>query len=102
MCDSSYRWVPYNRAASFEQEAAANGVSDVARSSRGFLRAYQHNPNPRSLCQQKVPGFPNQIWGQRRSNFIHRHMVQYRNHPTKRRWLALMMWAFEAPHLHSD
>lgn len=33
-------------------------------------------------------------WYRTRENFIARTLVQYRQHPTYRRWLSLIMWAY--------
>ena len=90
----------YSEAAAYESQAAKKGVSDVARSSRGFMRAYERNKSPRSLCRESVADYPSQTWGRRRQGFIARHLAQYKTHPTKRRWLALVMWAYKATKLH--
>lgn len=70
------------------------GVSEVARSSRGFLTAYR-----------RAGGDPNRLsdyWANRRDNFVKRHMSQVKRRgeplwesgqPT-RRHLALIMWAY--------
>lgn len=74
----------------FEREARAQGVSEVARSLRGFLTAYKNG----KLDSQ---------WCRRRAAFIKRHMAQVRkrNEPLwnaqgrpTRRHLALVMWAY--------
>jgi hypothetical protein len=61
-------------------------VSEIARSPRGFLTAYK-----------KVSGKPGKLsdaWKKKRHGFIRRHLVQYRANPTRRRWLALVAWAY--------
>ena len=37
---SSYPWMSYAAAHAWEKEAKAHGVSEVARSAKGFLREY--------------------------------------------------------------
>ena len=58
-------------------------VSVVARSPRGFLAAYRKYG--RDLPEE---------WEVKRHNFIKRHLAQYRQNPTARRRLALIMWAY--------
>ena len=79
------RWLPV---------AKAKGVSRVARSPRGFLRAYAQAGWSGSRLSEK--------WRRRREAFIARHMAQVRKRreplwragkPT-RRHLALIMWAY--------
>jgi hypothetical protein len=70
------------------------GVSEVARSPRGFLRAYaEAGWNHQNL---------DPWWENRRNNFVERHMAQVENRdeplwrdglPT-RRHLALIAWAY--------
>jgi hypothetical protein len=73
------------------------GVSKVARSPRGFLTAYKQGRTAAATKQMMVPdhsGTP-QTWGQRRDQFVARHLAQYNKHPTYRRWLALVAWAYK-------
>ena len=60
-------------------------VSEVARSPRGFLTAYKKAGNSKRLSPK---------WKQKRNAFIARHNAQYRKHPTQRRKLALIAWAY--------
>ena len=83
----------YRQASKYEGQAKELGVSKVARSSRGFMREYERAGSSRSMKARLVPG-KNQTWGSRRDAFIKRHIVQYKKNPTKRRWLALIMWGF--------
>lgn len=80
------RWLP---------EAAARGVSEVARSERGFVAAYRAvRGDPRRLPTE---------WRRKRAAFLARHEAQRRagreplygadGRPT-RRHLALIMWAW--------
>lgn len=74
--------------------AAELGVSEVARSPRGFVRQYQEAAgDPRRLTE---------YWQRRRDAFVARHAAQVamRGEPLfvdgipTRRHLALIMWAF--------
>lgn len=83
----------------------AQGVSEVARSHRGFLTAYQRsgdNPSAMGLVHPDTPrtGYP---WWQRRNEFISRHMGQIstrgealwdRDGDPTRRHLGLIAWAY--------
>jgi hypothetical protein len=100
----NYDDAPYIRLHVLEQVeriAARQGVSDVARSPRGFVAAYKlASGDPYGMGRDTFSG---QMWEERRSNFIKRHVEQARRRkeafwtktgqPT-RRHLALMMWAF--------
>ena len=90
----TYSWMSYRQASKYEGQAKELGVSKVARSSRGFMRVYERVGSSRSMKTRLVSG-KNQTWGQRRDAFIKRHIVQYNKNPTRRRWLALIMWAFK-------
>lgn len=91
-----YRWMPLADVNRAVPAAARAGVSEVARSDRGFVAAYNRaNGNERKMATMKVPGYPNQNWAQRRRNFVARHLAQYRQNPTPRRRLALIMWAYD-------
>lgn len=91
-----YRWMSLsdvNRAVPAAERAR---VSEVARSDRGFVKAYnQVRGNSHKMAETKVSGYPNQNWAQRRQNFIARHLAQYRENPTPRRRLALITWAYD-------
>jgi hypothetical protein len=92
----------YAAAHRWETVAAAQGVSAVARSARGFMRAYQ-----RAGTWSKLPEF----WKRRRNAFVARHMAQVPmtgedlwkvdrktgKRVPSRRCLALIMWAFLPP-----
>lgn len=100
---TSYRWVPYAVAHAYEQRASKLGVSKVARSSRGFMRQYEKAGGSTAMARKQVkctPGVRHQTWGVRRRAFVARHLASYRKNPTERRWLAMMMWAYQAPRLH--
>ena len=83
-----------------EVEADRAGVSTVARGPTGFVGAYASAPSAKLLAQSIVPRRPGGqaryiSWLQERENFILRHLPQYRQNPTNRRWLALAMWAYD-------
>lgn len=86
----------YAAAHRYEPMAKAKNVSAVARSGRGFMRAYERAGSWAAL---------DQWWKDRRDNFVSRHMAQVRQrgeklwkngHPS-RRALALLMWAYMPP-----
>ena len=93
-----------SKAKSFEKEAERLGVSKVARSERGFMRAYNAVKGDREkMSKRLVPQINRvQMWDKRRDEFVARHLKQYNSNPTYRRWLALAMWAYEAPIITHD
>ncbi len=86
----------YSQAHKWEGEAKRLGVSKVARSQRGFMRAYE-----RAGSWSKLP----EKWKRKRNAFVARHMAQVRqnneqlwkNGKPSRRALALIMWAYMPP-----
>ena len=76
------RFVPFMR---------EEGVSEVARSPRGFF--YQWGKMGPRVWDHTDPKF-DQRWADRRDNFVARHMEQFRKNPTPRRFLALVAWAY--------
>ena len=70
----------------YEPEMEDLKVSEVARSSRGFLTAYKKAGSASNL---------NDYWKNRRLGFIARHNAQYKKNPTHRRRLALIAWAYD-------
>lgn len=85
--ESRFKFAPLARVLSFEREAASRGVSEVARSPRGFLTAFKKAGGHKSKLSLE--------WRRKRIGFIKRHLAQYKKNRTARRWLALMMWAYE-------
>lgn len=86
-------WVSLELVEAFEPLAKRLGVSEVARSKRGFLRQYREaGGNPDLLSD---------YWWKRRNNFVARHLAQVekRDEPLivdgfpSRRLLAFLMWA---------
>lgn len=94
-----YKWIPLKDALSYEDEAKKLRVSEVARSNRGFMRAYERaRGDPSVMSTMLVPGINRTtFWDKRRDEFVARHLVQYRKPGggTRRRWLALAMWAYK-------
>lgn len=78
-------------------EMVKRGVSEVARSPRGFLRQYRKAGGRFSKLSP--------YWRNRRNNFVKRHLAQARNNGEKlwdpkkkkysRRGLALVAWAYD-------
>jgi hypothetical protein len=96
-------WLSLETCLNWEPLAAARGVSAVARSARGFMRAYERaRGDRRRLASMKVPG-KNRSWLDERDGFVARHLSQLRTNreplwredgtPTDRH-LALIMWAY--------
>ena len=88
-----FKWMSYADAHTFEAEAAREQVSEVARGPNGFMRVYEAHPS-KAAMEQVFYG--NISWAKRRDNFVKRHLAQYRKNPTRRRYLAMAMWAYDA------
>lgn len=91
-------WLPLESLRALVPAAEVNGVSDVARSERGFVTAYERaGGDPAALGTDPHSG---QDWRARRNAFVARHRAQAESEgywvdgaPT-RRHLALAMWAW--------
>ena len=94
-----YPFLSYTEARAHEAEARRLGVSEVARSSRGFMREYERAGTARAMAARPLPpgATGGATWGQKRDGFVARHLPSYRARPTHRRYLALLMWAYR-PH----
>ena len=90
----TWRYVPLRDVHASVGIAQRLGVSEVARSSRGFLSAYERFGRP-SYVENAIDPFSGQLWGVRRAAFIARHLPQYDENPTQRRRIALLIWAFD-------
>jgi hypothetical protein len=88
-----YRWMTYAQAAKYLPAAKAAKVSEVARSQRGFMGQYRLAKTSKAMRDRPVRNYA-QSWGQRRRGFLRRHLSQYAQKKTYRRWLALVMWAY--------
>ena len=95
----AYPWMSYASAHAHEDEARRLGVSERARSSRGFMREYERAGSAAAMRRRPLPDgvVGGQTWGQKRDGFIARHLVSYRRSPSRRRYLALLMWAYQPP-----
>lgn len=93
---ASYKALSYAQAHKWEPLARSKGVSKVARSSRGFMRALQRSGSVSRMSQE---------WQRKREAFIKRHMAQVKKNGERlwkdgkpsRRALALIMWAYMPP-----
>jgi hypothetical protein len=74
-------------------ELEAHGVSEVARSARGFIPAYLAARTPERMARTQAPG-KGVTWAHERHRFIKRTLAAYEMNPTHRRALALMAWAY--------
>jgi hypothetical protein len=92
---NTYRWMSYASAAKHIPEAKEKGVSKVARGRSGFMGVYKRVGSSKNMAKESYT--ETQTWGRRRNAFIKRHMAQYKKNPTRRRWLALAMWAYKPP-----
>lgn len=93
----TYPWLSYKQAHSYEREAERLQVSVVARARKGFMREYELTGSCDAMKKRPLPAGVSggKTWGQKRAAFIARHLPQYRQNPTKRRYLALIMWAYK-------
>lgn len=94
MASKSPAYLPLRTIYRWEPLAEKLGVSEVARSDRGFMAAYEDANGRKDRLDP--------WWQNRRDNFVRRHMAQLTKHgeplwkdglPT-RRHLALIMWAY--------
>ena len=91
-------WLDLDTVLAAVPAAAANGVSEVARSRRGFVAAYRDaDGDPAALARDDHSG---QDWRARRNAFVARHTAQgdaegyWSGGAPTRRHLALVMWAY--------
>ena len=96
---SEFPWMSYSAAHAFEAEASRLGVSQVARSAKGFMREYEAAQTSSRMRNRPVPTGVRggTTWGQKRNGFVARHLKTYRQRPTYGRYLALIMWAYKPP-----
>ena len=88
-----YKWMTIEEVESIVPTLVANGVSEVARSPRGFIRAYAHYRTPEHMENALAYG-ERVSWAQKRELFIRRTLAAYKKNPSYRRALALMAWAY--------
>ena len=91
-----YPWMSSQAAEKYEKEALEKGVSLVARSKHGFMREYELAGRAAAMRKRCLPSDVQggSVWGEKRAGFIARHLEQYKQNPTPRRRLALIMWAY--------
>lgn len=97
-----YRWLPLRVVESYVDEARDAGVSVVARGRNGFVGQYRIHRTASTMKHSPVPGESPLTWEAKRRAFIARHLPQYTKNPTRRRGLALIMWAFMPHDLPSE
>ena len=88
----NYKVLPLSEVLKYEQEAKEKGVSEVARSSSGFLGQYKKYKDFDKFKDKKASN-SNMDWDDKRATFIARHLASFKENPTQRRKLALIMWA---------
>jgi len=86
-----YALMPVDDVRRYLFEIQSANVSVVARSPNGFM--YNYLRDGRKILSQIAPG-GKITWGQKRTNFIARHLAQYKKHKTQRHRLALIAWAY--------
>lgn len=96
-----FDWLDIETVLKYEDEAAKRYVSVVARSRRGFLRAYEAvGGDVDAMARRRVPKINRVVmWDKFRDEFVSRTFAQYKlpGGATYNRWLALVMWAFLPP-----
>jgi len=99
---SRYPWLPLSLVLAAEPHMRRQGVSKVARSTRGFVRAYECAGGDQTAMGDvpaSTPGRSGYPWVKRRDEFLARHLAQpgamfeSDGSPT-RKHLALIAWAF--------
>ena len=91
---TEYKVVPLNSILKEEDEIKKQRVSEVARASGGFLSEYKKHKTFGNFKDNIVPN-GSEDWESKRRNFIKRHLAQYRQQPTERRRLALLVWGYK-------
>jgi hypothetical protein len=81
-----YKYMSLAEIGEYEPEMRRLGVSEVARSSRGFLTTFKRADGDPDKLSEK--------WRRKRHGFLKRHLSQYVKHRTYRRMLALIAWAY--------
>ena len=94
---SRYPWMGDAQVRAYEAEAARLGVSEVARRPKGFLREYEKAGSAAAMRRRPLPPGVRggETWGQKRDAFVARFLAMYRDNPTRRVYLALVMWAYK-------
>jgi hypothetical protein len=87
-----YKLMPRSEVRRHMPAIVKNNVSSVARAPRGFL--YEYMRAGASMLDEIAPG-GRITWRKKRTNFLRRHLPQYREHETERYRLALIAWAYD-------
>ena len=95
----NYNLISIEQIKKHEPDMVKLKVSEVSRSSRGFL--YNYKKYGKDVLDMKVPD-EKILWRQKRNAFIARHLPSYKKNPTKRRWLALIAWAYRPNVMHPN
>jgi hypothetical protein len=94
---TDFEFVSPNQVKKYVPNAEQEGVSTVARSAYGFVRAFEEaNGDPEALKRMLCPS-GTQTWFEKRENFLKTTYVQYAKKMSYRRWLSMIMWAYKAP-----
>lgn len=83
-----YSFIPLSTIDHHMAEIKQQGVSEKARSPSQFLDHYR-----------SVHGLGSSltlIWTRRRNAFLNRTMAAFKKNPTRRRWLSMIVWAYQA------
>ena len=86
---SLYPWMTKKEVLKYIEEIIIEDVSERARKKDGFLNMFL-------LDKDLNQNYPNKKHSYiiERNNFIKRHLKQYQENPTYRRYLALIAWAY--------
>lgn len=100
---TKYKWMLYKDIVPYIEEMEKQKVSEVARGVKqssqtdyGFLEVYEYVRDPEEMYKVYVKrDKEGEVWGNRRDNFVARTLAQYEKNPTRRRYLALIAWAYK-------
>lgn len=105
--NAQHRWMSLGAALAAEPAAKKAGASKVARSDRGFMRAYEEAGGDPAAMAELFSEPSGQRWDRRRHGFVARHKAQVDrrgealwrlgrdgSEQPSRRHLAMMMWAY--------
>jgi len=85
-----YKLMTPSNVKKYLSEATRLKVSEKSRTS-GFIKRYLKD-GPTML--HHMSDQPTLLWEDKRNSFISRTLASYNLHPTYRRWLSLIMWAY--------
>ena len=96
--ENEYPWVSYKRAASYLKEAERLNAAPTARIPKGFMSQYAKYKRKNRMKNKCCGVSKKYTWGMRRHKYITNTLKLY-NAPygkTRKRWLGMMMWAYDA------